>query len=382
MAEYVGRSKKPLTPKEAMAIAICEGLKGAGYVSPNPLVGCVILDREGRLISTGYHKKYGGPHAEIEALKGLSDDLIEGASVYVTLEPCAHHGKTPPCAEKLAKLPIGKVVYGIIDPNPLVSGKGVEILRQAGIAVEGFNDLKDDLEELPEVFLHNVRHKKPFVALKVATSMDGQMGLQSGDSKWITNEKSREYAHYLRGIYDAILIGRRTLLIDDPSLNVRHKDFAGKKNKVVMLDPEGECAARLKSSKLFKCHDPQDIFYVVGTGLAESLKATTDLEGIQVVEVPLDATKGLDIDRMLDLLYQGGVHSLLVEGGAYVYQSFLTQKKVQRVYQFQAPILLGAKTGLSWTKGFGVATMSEKITLDRIHIRLFDTDILVTGRLS
>jgi diaminohydroxyphosphoribosylaminopyrimidine deaminase/5-amino-6-(5-phosphoribosylamino)uracil reductase len=199
MGSYVSKKKSVLTPQDAMELAIKEARLGAGFVSPNPLVGCVIIDRDGRLVSTGYHQKYGGDHAEIEALKGLSEDQLDGARMFVTLEPCAHDGKTPSCAKRIAKLPLASVTYGMIDPYPEVNGKGIEIIRKAGITcemLEGASEsLKNELEELPEIFLHNTKTKKPFVAMKVASSLDGQMGLKTGESKWISNDKSREYVY-------------------------------------------------------------------------------------------------------------------------------------------------------------------------------------------
>lgn len=353
-------------------MAISEAQKGLGFVSPNPPVGAIILDADGFLISSGYHKKFGGDHAEIEALKGLSDDVLEGAQLYVTLEPCSHQGKTPPCAPRLAQKPFQKIVYGLQDPNPLVNGKGVQILKEAGKTVEQLSEVQDDLQDLAEIFLKNIQFKKPFVALKVATSLDGQMGLKTGESQWITNEKSREYAHYLRGVYDAVVIGRRTFLIDDPSLNVRHPQFTKKPNKVVVIDPDGGLAERLPQSKLFKTHDPKDIFHVVKKGVVQKSAVT-------LVETTYTDPSGFDLDQLLGQLFAMGISSLLLEGGSFVYQSFLTQNKVDRIYQFQAPIILGSQTGLSWTQGFGVKTMAEKMKIARVKTQFFGTDILITG---
>jgi diaminohydroxyphosphoribosylaminopyrimidine deaminase/5-amino-6-(5-phosphoribosylamino)uracil reductase len=407
MAEYIGTNRKKITDIEAMTLAVQEGKKGAGFVAPNPLVGAVILDREGRIISTGFHKKYGGDHAEIEALKGVSQDLLEGAHMFVTLEPCAHFGKTPPCADRLAQIPLASVTYGIGDPNPLVAGKGLAKLKAAGIKVLEFGEdcynpqlidpkkktereeqvtrVKHDLLDLPEVFLHNTIHQKPFVALKVATSMDGQMGLKTGESQWITNEKSRVHAHYLRGVFDSVLVGRRTFDLDNPSLNVRHSVFAEKTNRVVLLDPDGELLSRLPSSNIVKTHAPENIFYVI-SDTAQNLDFSTDTSGvlkkIQVIRCGGRFSSGFDLDFLLKELFSFGVTSVLLEGGSYVYQSFLTQNEVQRVYQFQAPILLGDQTGLSWTQGFGVKTMKDKIKLSRIQTQFFDTDILITGRID
>lgn len=372
-----------------MELAILEGRKGAGRVSPNPLVGCVILDDDNRLLSTGYHKNYGGPHAEMEALKGVSEEQLEGAHVYVTLEPCAHYGKTPPCAEHLAKLPIESVTYGLMDPNPLVSGKGIQILKAAGKIVTQFDGLKDELEQLAEIFLYNIRTQKPFVALKVASSLDGQMGLKSGESQWITNEKSRNYAHFLRATYDAILVGKRTIELDNPSLNIRHPDYPSQANKVIVMDPEGSILQNLESTNVFKTHAPENIFVVLKPQAFEQLQKTSALSAdpsenkkANLIVTPWTESEGFDLENLMKTLFKKGIYSIMLEGGNFVYQTFLWAGQVQRLFQFQAPILIGAGGGLPWTQGFGIQKMADKIQLEKVETRFFDKDILVTGRIS
>jgi diaminohydroxyphosphoribosylaminopyrimidine deaminase/5-amino-6-(5-phosphoribosylamino)uracil reductase len=377
--------KNPLTPKEAMALAIQEGHKGAGRVSPNPLVGCVILDDDGRLLSSGYHKQCGGAHAEIEALKGVSEEQLEGAQVYVTLEPCAHHGKTPPCAEHLAKLPIQSVTYGLQDPNPLVAGKGIQRLKAAGIIVTQFPELKEELEELAEIFLYNVKTQKPFVALKVASSLDGQMGLKTGESQWITNAKSRDHAHLLRASYDAILVGKRTIELDNPSLNIRHPNFPNQTNKVLVMDPDGSLLKNFKATNVFLTHRPEHLFFILKQESFEKLglEETPDKNGIaHLLSTPWSETEGFDLEILLKTLYSRGICSIMLEGGNFVYQTFLWASQVQRLYQFQAPILIGAGGGLPWTQGLGIQKMADKIQLENVDIQFFDKDILVSGRIS
>jgi diaminohydroxyphosphoribosylaminopyrimidine deaminase/5-amino-6-(5-phosphoribosylamino)uracil reductase len=189
-----------LTPNEAMKLAIEEAARGAGFVAPNPLVGCVILSRDGALIGRGHHERIGEGHAEVRALESVADvSQLNAAQVFVTLEPCAHQGRTPSCAEALAKLPIASVTYGLEDPNPLVAGKGAEILRAAGKTVQIFGGLKTELEEACEIFLMNMREKRAFVALKAAASLDGKIALPDGSSQWITGEESRAHVQSLRG---------------------------------------------------------------------------------------------------------------------------------------------------------------------------------------
>lgn len=391
-----------------MNLAIAEGRKGYGFVAPNPAVGCAILDRDRTLISKGFHSRFGEAHAEVEALKGLNLDLLEGGHLYVTLEPCSHHGKTPPCADRLAKLPLASVTYGVRDPNPKVDGNGIVALQQAGIVVRSIRETveadiaaeeasrgrphrqraadmraallktEEDLETLIEDFRHNHLTRKPFVALKVASSLDGQMALKTGESQWITNSKSREHAHYLRGIFSAVAVGRRTILIDNPSLNVRNPLFPNKPNKVVIFDPSGEVLKNYSSRSVWKSHAAEDVFVVVRPG-------TAVVDGIsreQVLECAWQSEKGFDLDPLLTTLFERGIYSLLLEGGAYLYETFLKQKQVQRIYQFQAPIILGAGEGLPWTQGFGISTMADRVSVRSVRTQFFDDDILVTGRID
>jgi len=287
----MSRKGSYLTTDEAMRIAILEGARGAPFVSPNPQVGCVILDSESRFLSSGYHEVYGGPHAEVNALRGLTEDELQGAHVVVTLEPCAHQGKTPSCAIELTKHKIAKVTYGLKDPNPVVSGKGAEILKNAHIQVNEYlaqetifqKEIKKDLEELAEIFLCNQIQKKPFVAVKLASSLDGQIALKNGQSQWITGEKSRLYNHYLRACYDALLVGGRTIQLDNPSLNVRYPGLK-KQNRVIVLDPKAAVLNRLEDFELAKIHKKENLLFVLDEQLKNSY---SDRKDIHLVFVPL-----------------------------------------------------------------------------------------------
>ncbi len=330
---------------QAMRLAMKEALKGAPFVSPNPRVGCVILGSKGELLSTGYHKKFGEAHAEVEALKSLTFDQLKGAHVIVTLEPCAHEGKTPSCAQALARLPIKKVTFGLVDPNPLVAGQGAQILRAAGIEAEEYQgDLKVGLEETCEEFLWNQRYQKVFVALKVAQSLDGKIALANGESKWITGHESRQKVHELRAQYDAILVGKNTILIDNPSLNIRQPGIQ-KENKVVILDRSGEILKIKDQLKIFQVHKPENVI---------------------VSSCP-------DLETVLKEIYHLGIRSILVEGGGQIYSSFISQGLVQRLHLFTAPIILGQ--GIGWTDKINLPHIKNKIQVDF-------TDSYVTGTLS
>lgn len=379
-----------LSSGEAMRLALHEASKGATHVSPNPLVGAVVVDARGNFLAAGHHEFYGGPHAEVNALKNLSAEQLQGATVYVTLEPCAHEGKTPSCAKMMAQLPLKKVIYGLVDPNPLVAGQGAEILKQAGIATELFGtqhssefaEIKIQLEEVCEAFLWNFRKKKIFVALKMASSLDGQVALKSGESQWITGPQSREYVHYLRACYDAILVGKGTVEFDNPSLNIRHPHIE-KKNKVVIIDAEAELLGRYEKLKISAAHLPESVFWCVSEQAQEAaqaaLKRLTQPPQLLYVKTAIDGA--LDLENLLDQLYAKGLRSVMVEGGAMTASSFVNCGLVNRLFMFQAPIIMGAGGSRSWTESVRIATMSDKIHVQNPRYLTFGNDFMITGTL-
>lgn len=380
---------KKLSDAEAMKLAIQVAYQGAAHVSPNPLVGAVVLDADGGFLAAGWHEFYGGPHAEVNAVKNLSKVQLQGAQVFVTLEPCAHEGKTPSCAKMLAKLPLKRVVFGLIDPNPLVAGQGAEILRTAGIATELFEnnpedqDLTAQLEEVCEAFLWNFRHKKIFVALKMASSLDGQVALRSGESQWITGPESREFVHYLRATHDAVLVGKGTIEFDNPALNVRHPEI-NKENKVVLIDGEGDLLTRFQTLNIAQVHKAENIFWCVSEYVKDNLQAVISKlpRPPQMIFVKTQVDGNLDLEDMLAQLYQRGLRSVLVEGGAYTASAFVEQRLVNRLYLFQAPIILGSGGAKSWTESLRVAKMSEKLIVERPRHRTFGKDFMLTGSLT
>jgi diaminohydroxyphosphoribosylaminopyrimidine deaminase / 5-amino-6-(5-phosphoribosylamino)uracil reductase len=360
-----------------MKLAIQEAEKGYGFVAPNPVVGCVVLDSRGDLIGKGFHRIFGGDHAEVDAIKTIKNkDQLKGATVYVTLEPCAHEGKTPSCAKFLATLPIQKVVYGLKDPHPLVSGQGAEILRAAKIEVEVFDRLKSDLEELAEIFLHNQRSKSVFVALKVATSLDGQLAHISGDSHWLTGEEARLHAHALRARYDAVVVGSGTVRADNPSLNIRHPHFMGHKNKVVIVDSRGESLVSLKNANILKTHSPEDVYLATLAGV--------DVSKLGVRQIICDKNESgqVSLTHLLENLYKEKIYSVFVEGGASLLSSFLQQNLVHRYYQYIAPQIIGAKSGLSFTKNFSIESLPARRELSVAKTISLGKDLLITGRLD
>ena len=363
-----------LSVTEAMKMAIAEAHKGTPFVSPNPSVGCVILDSSNQLLSAGYHKIYGGPHAEVNALAGLSKQQLQGAHVIVTLEPCAHEGKTPSCAKKLASLPIKKITYGLLDPNPLVAGQGAEILKKAGIEVEVFSELQSELEEVCEVFLLNQRKNKIFVALKVAVSLDGQMALKSGESQWITGEKAREHSHYLRSCYDAVMVGAGTIKHDNPSLNIRHPQIK-KENKVIVLDAKADQLKNFSQLKLSQVHDWKNIYWCV----SENTEIPHFEKGPQIIKIKTNE-QGFEIKHLMNELWNQGLRSVYVEGGAHTFAALIQSGWAHRLYLYQAPHLIGAAGGLSWTEKLSISQMKDRFALKTLRSEKIGEDLFVTAR--
>ncbi len=368
-----------------MSLAIRQAQKGAGFVAPNPLVGCVILDQEQRLLSLGYHRRWGGDHAEVEALKKIPTQdrrrALQGAQVFVTLEPCAHQGLTPSCAHELIRWPLAKVIYGLKDPNPKVSGKGAEIIRQKGISCEQADFLQGELEDLAEVFLTNMREQRSFIALKVASSLDGKLAMANGESQWITNESSRHHVQYLRGIYQAVLIGRQTLLKDQPRLNSRHPRFQDRQNTVIVLDPKGQSLDGLAHSSLAQVRPLDKIVLVLSERRKKALGPRGRI-GFELLFCPELESGQLDLLWLSRELYRQGIASILVEGGAHTHSQFLQQGPADRLYQFLGPVLMGGPQAIGWTEGLQIQSFQERLVLRRMKAFKLEDNILVTGCLG
>ena len=305
-----------------------------GRTSPNPLVGAVIV-KDNRVVGCGWHRKAGTPHAEVHALN-QAGELAQGADVYVTLEPCAHYGKTPPCAKALVEAKVKNVYGGLLDVNPKVAGKGFKILEDAGIHVE-YGFLQDELRKQNEVFFKWIEHKKPFVVLKAAMTLDGKIATATGQSKWITNETSRAYGYKLRDIYDGIMVGINTVIEDNPMLTAR---VDGGKNPIrIVVDSSLKIDINAN---------------VVQDKSAKTIVATTDkadkdkilklqAQNVDVIVVDKDENDKVDIEKLLNILGQQNICSILVEGGATLSGSFVAKKLVDKVYFFIAPKIIGGK---------------------------------------
>lgn len=363
--------KHTFSTEEAFTFILKEASRGLCRVSPNPPVGALIVDQKGSFLSKGFHVAYGEEHAEVVALKKIKDpSLLKNATLYVTLEPCSFEGQTPSCAKTLSKLPLKKVCIGLKDPNPKVNGQGIEILQQAGIEVELYRGhLKQELEELIEVFSHNVLNKKPFVALKMACSLDGKT--VSSASQWITGQASREYVQEIRAQYDSVCIGVNTLLKDNPRLNPRPKNLSIQVNKVIILDPEGQSESFLKKSKLLQVRNPSDVTIVSGRKINLN-------NGIKLLLQETDENGLFDLNKLLSSLFQEGIHSILVEGGMKTFSYFIPSIQnplAQRLYLFISPHILGKEGSLPLES-------LNRVTLLHERKQCFGSDVMLTGRIN
>jgi diaminohydroxyphosphoribosylaminopyrimidine deaminase/5-amino-6-(5-phosphoribosylamino)uracil reductase len=334
--------------------------QGKGYVSPNPLVGSVIV-KDGKVITRGYHQKFGEAHAEINALReaGLK---ARGATLYVNLEPCSHYGKTPPCTDAIVASGIRRVVIGMIDPNPAVKGRGVRALRSAGVKVQ-VGTLVDKCQTLNEFFIKRVTKGLPFVTLKVAQTLDGKIASPNRRSQWITSEESRRYVHQLRSEYDAVLIGANTASLDDPRLTVRL--VKGRSPKRVLLD--GNLSTPL-SSHLFNDGGRSRTMTVVrrhGNKEIERRKRLLEQRGIRLVEMKENRAGTINLRSVLKSLADHDILSVLVEGGQQLFTQFLEQRLVDRLLIFVAPKIYGSVgvPGFGKIRGAGNLSLSsvEKI---------------------
>jgi diaminohydroxyphosphoribosylaminopyrimidine deaminase/5-amino-6-(5-phosphoribosylamino)uracil reductase len=336
-----------------MRAALTLAARGLGQVAPNPAVGCLIV-KDGRVVGRGWTQPGGRPHAETEALK-QAGAAARGATVYVTLEPCAHHGRTPPCAEALVEAGVARVVAALEDPDTRVAGRGLEILRKAGIAVEA-GVARTQAERLNAGFLKRILKGRPLVVLKLATSLDGRIATQSGDSRWITGPLARRRAHLLRSRADAILVGSGTAVTDNPRLDVRLPGLEGRQPLRVVVD--GRLRLPLTHDLVARAAEVPTLLVTHDGNPAARLHAYEDA-GVEVVQVATDPDAGhVSLEATLDLLGARGVTRLLVEGGGHLAASLLRGGLVDRLAWFQAPVVIGGD-GVPAVSGFGVGRLDE-----------------------
>lgn len=356
--------------KKFMRLALRLAAQGLGRTSPNPAVGAVLVTPDGVVVGEGYHRKAGLPHAEVEAL-AVAGEKAKGATLYVNLEPCSHHGRTPPCADAIIRSGVAKVHFSIYDPNPLVSGRGGEMLRQAGIEVTA-GLLAADAARLNEAFIKHVTTKLPFVTLKSAMTLDGKIATVTGDSKWITGEDARRFVHRLRDQVDVVMVGVGTVLADDPLLTTRLNSKSAHHPLRVIVDSHGRTP--LNARVLTNPAKPPLI--AVTREAQERRIADLRRAGAVVTVLPNDSDGRVDLTALLSRLGQQGLISVLIEGGGRLAASALNAGVVDRVLSFIAPKIVGGD-GPTPVSGHGVKVMGEAITLTPPRIRRFGQDVLL-----
>jgi len=353
---------------------------GSGLVSPNPMVGCIILDKNGIKIGEGYHRKIGGSHAEVNAVESVAkQSKLDQATVYVTLEPCSHFGKTPPCAPMLANLPIKRIVVGHQDPNRKVNGNGLSVLREKGIQVE-VGILKKECEKLNEYFVHHQLFGRPFITLKIAQTADGYLAASDGDSQWISGKKSRKLVHRWRTEMDAVLVGRTTAITDDPSLTVRH--VKGRQPKRIVLDGPYELPRTLK---LFSDKYEEKTIVVTWNKKASATDADPMLRVLQhnyfrgeIIQVSKNEGH-INLKETFQELGNRGINSILVESGQQLSSALLREKLVDKIELFIAPKLLGG--GTRSMLNLGIDKMRDIIQLKESSWQQVGDDLLLTAYL-
>ena len=355
---------EPTSGDEAyMRRALELAARGKGRTSPNPVVGCVVV-RKGSIVGEGYHERAGEPHAEVNAVRAAGGD-IEGATVYVSLEPCCHQGRTPPCTEFLIEHKPARVVVALHDPNPKVCGEGIFALRQAGIEVE-VGLLEEEARALNEAFIKYITRGMPFVIAKCGMSLDGKIATRTGDSKWVTGEASRRMVHELRNQVDAILVGSRTVMMDDPSLTTRIEDPAPRDPVRIIVD----AAEYLDADRLvFKLES--------GSPTWVAVPDDRNFEGAdEVLRIP-SGKGGLDLELLMRELASREIVSVLIEGGGTTLASAFESGIVDKVMFFVAPKIIGGREAVTAVEGEGAKRIMDAIYLENMTSQTVGEDILI-----
>jgi diaminohydroxyphosphoribosylaminopyrimidine deaminase/5-amino-6-(5-phosphoribosylamino)uracil reductase len=358
-----------------MKIAIAQAKKARGRVSPNPLVGAVVV-KKGEIVGVGYHHRAGSPHAEINAL-ACAGRKARNADLYVTLEPCSHYGRTPPCVDAIVENKIKNVIIGMTDPNPLVAGKGVARLRRAGIGIES-GILEEECRRLNEFYIKYITRKTPFVILKVASTLDGNIATRTGDSRGITCEKSLRIVHQLRDQVDAIMVGVGTVKVDDPLLTTRLARKPGKDPLRIIVDSSLSISPR---AKVFNRYSEAGV--IVATTNRASLRKKKHLEKMGVRIISVAAKEGaVDLKRLMKALGKLEITSILLEGGTRLITSALKDGMVDKILFFYAPKILGGRLSHGITAGEGVDRISQALRVRDVMVKKCGDDVLVEGYLN
>ncbi|MGD9320411.1 MAG: bifunctional diaminohydroxyphosphoribosylaminopyrimidine deaminase/5-amino-6-(5-phosphoribosylamino)uracil reductase RibD [Desulfobacteraceae bacterium] len=356
-----------------MRAALRQARKGLGRTSPNPAVGAVIV-RNGKIIASGYHKRAGSNHAEVEVLAKIGGKGKKNDTLYVTLEPCNHHGRTPPCTEAILGSGIKKLVVGTKDPNPKVSGGGCELLAEQGVEVRT-GILEAQCRRLNETFLKFATTGRPFVVAKSALTMDGWSATATGHSRWVTNEQSRQFVHRLRDRLDGVLVGVGTVLADNPVLTTRLKRGVGRDPVRIIVDTDLSIP---DEAKVLNSDSSALTLVAVGPDVPPQRLRKTERNGVMILTCPTKEG-GIDLAALMDILGGMDITSLLVEGGSAIMGSMIRQSLVDKFYIFKAPKILGGNDGIPMASGPGPRNMNGCLRLRDVKVRRFGDNILVRG---
>lgn len=343
---------------------------GEGKVSPNPLVGSVVLDKDGNAVAEGFHEKYGEAHAEINALNH-SGDRAKNGTLYINLEPCFHYGKTPPCADRVISSGINTLVLGMTDPNPKVAGKSIQKIKNAGIEVIE-NVLNKECKKLNEIFIKNITQQKPFIAIKTASTMDGKIAASTGKSKWITSELAREQVQRLRNKYDAILTGSGTVIADNPGMTCR---MVNGRNPVRVIVDSG-----LITPKDARIYEDNWTRVIIATS-PEANDREKYPSHVEFIDCPRK-NHGLNLEFLVNELYKNEIYSIMVESGAKLNGAFLSCKLVDKFYFFLAPKLMADKNALSSFEGLDTENPDQCISMEFEDVAHFPPDIMISAYLK
>lgn len=353
-----------------MKLALNLAVKGQGFVNPNPLVGAVIV-KNGEIVGSGYHKMFGGPHAEVYALREAGKNA-KGARLYVTLEPCSHYGKTPPCAKAIIESGIKRVIVGSLDPNPLVSGKGIKMLKNANIEVTT-GIMRDKVIKMNEIFIKYITEKIPFVIMKSAVTLDGKIATASGQSKWITSESSRKIVHKIRNRVMAIMVGIGTIIKDNPLLTTR-LEVKCKNPKAVIVDSKLSIPL---DSKVFTASEDREIIIGCTDNFDKNKYDVLTKMGVNIIICPKDDENRVDLVYLIKKLGDMGIDSILIEGGGNLNFSALKSGIVDKVMYFIAPKIFGGENSKTSVEGEGIKDIRDEIKLNNSYIQKIGKDIII-----
>ncbi len=356
-----------MNDEQIMELAIQQAQKGMGKVFPNPLVGCVIV-KDNQILATGYHHEFGAAHAEVDAIQKLSPDQLKGASLYVTLEPCCHYGKTPPCVDLIIQSQIQTVYIGCVDPNPLVNHQGIQKLQDAGIQVVT-GVASQACWMMNRIFMTSMETHQPYLLAKYAMSVDGKIATKTLASQWISNQACRDDSNYLRGQYQAIMVGINTVKCDNPRLTCRVAGMTSPIRVILDTDLEIDLDSFVVQDAL--THPT----WILTTSQDETKQQALVQLGVKLLKVKTAVGKLMDIDECLDTLYQAGIISILVEGGSQLLGSLLTSHKIHELICYVGHQLIGGNQALTPIGGEGFSFMDETTKLKLIEYQVFDQDL-------